>query len=252
MSGEAIYKNTYTVGYSDVDFTKQLKLSTLFGYFQDTASVAADRLGLGVDSLVEKYALTWVLMRMRVEIGKIPTWNEEITIETWPHPPKKFEFIRDYIVRDAQDNVIIRAVSNWLVIDISTREMKRTDLFDILYPTFIEEHALDCKPGKVRPFGQLDVAYKKVIGYSDVDFNGHINNSRYIDFIMDCFSVESHKLYYIKAVEVNYIKEAFPGDTLVLFRDVSAMDSNKVYIEGINEADGKAVFKAQVEISQRR
>lgn len=98
-----------------------------------------------------------------------------------------------------------------------------------------------------------EVIYRNryVIGYSDVDFIGHINNTRYIDYIRDCFPVESHRQYGVKAIEVNYIKEAFPGDSLLMYRDVSALDSNMVYIEGANETDGKPGFKARVEIAPR-
>lgn len=248
MELEALHKNTYSVGYSDVDFTKKLKLSALFGYFQDTASQAAAKLGGGVDTLAEKYSVAWVLLRIRAEIGRFPELNEEITVQTWPHPPGKLEFERDYSVIDAEGKVIIRAVSHWGIIDVEKRELRKSGFIELKYPPFIQEHALEYKFGKLRPFGQPDAAYKKVIGYSDVDFNGHINNARYIDYIMDCFPVESHRQYCVRSIEVNYIKEAFPGDTLVMFRDVSALASNKVYIEGVNEADGKAVFRAQVEI----
>ncbi|MDF2989044.1 MAG: hypothetical protein K0R50_4554, partial [Eubacterium sp.] len=48
--------------------------------------------------------------------------------------------------------------------------------------------------------------------------------------------------------EVNYINEALPGDNLILNRDISALNSNQLYIEGISEKNNKAVFKSQVEI----
>lgn len=253
MGAEVIYKNTYVVGYSDVDFMKELKLSTLFNYFQDTASKAVEHLGIGVDVLTDRYSVAWVLLRMRVEIGRIPTFSETVTVETWPHPPGKLEFRRDYRVKDADGNTIILATSSWAIIDVHTRELKKSELIRELYqfPELTNENSLDHKFTKLKPFGQLDVVYRKVIGYSDVDFIGHINNTRYIDYIMDCFPVESHRQYSVKAIEVNYIKEAFPGDSLVMYRDVSALDSNMVYIEGENETDGKPGFKAQVEIAPR-
>lgn len=251
MEPVSIYKKQYIIGLSDVDFTKMLKLSTLFGYFQDIASLAVENLGIGINTLENIYSVAWVLMRIRVDITRNPTWNEEITVETWPQQPKKLEFERDYIVRDADGNVIIRAVSTWIIFDINTRELQKSERIAIDYPPFIKERAIDCKLGKLKPFGKLDIAYKKVIGYSDVDFNGHLNNSKYIDFIMDCFPVENHKQYGVKSIEVNYINEAMPGETLVLYRDISAVDSNRIYIEGVNEAGDKGVFKAQVEISAR-
>lgn len=253
MGTEVIYRNRYVIGYSDVDFMKELKLSTLFSYFQDTASKAVEHLGIGVDVLTDTYSVAWVLLRMRVEIGRIPTLNETVTVETWPHSPGKLEFRRDYRVKAADGSTIILATSSWVIMDVHTREIKKSELISEVYkfPEFTQEYSLDHKFKKLKPFGQLDVAYTKVIGYSDVDFIGHINNTRYIDYIMDCFPVESHRQYSVKAIEVNYIREAFPGDSLVMYRDVSALDSNMVYIEGTNETDGKPGFKAQVEIAPR-
>lgn len=243
------YIKRYNISLSDVDFTKHLKLSTLFGYFQDIASMAAENLGIGIDVLEEKFSLAWVLMRIRVDIIRNPVWNEEVTVETWPQQPKKLEFERDYLVKDSNGNIIIRAVSIWFIIDIKTRELRKSELLPLHFPAFIPERAIDCKLGKLRPFGPMDIAYKRVIGYSDVDLNGHLNNSRYVDFIMDCFTVENHKKHSVKSFEINYINEAMPGDTLVLRRDISALYSNMIYIEGINEKDDKPVFKTQLEIT---
>jgi len=251
MESQIVHRNKYKIGYSDVDFKKELKLSSLFGLFQDTASVAAEKLGAGVVTLAEKFSVAWILTRIKVQIERIPALDEEITVETWPHQPGRLEFERDYLVRDAAGNAIVRAVSNWVLMDIVTRELRRTDLININYPPFIDEHALDSKPGRLKPAGHPEEVYRRVIGYSDVDFNGHINNTRHIDYTMDCFPLESHKHYRVSTIEVNYIKEAFPGDTLVMATDISAMDSNRVYIEGLSEGDGKTVFKAQVEVIPR-
>ncbi len=248
MESQIIHRNKYKIGYSDVDFKKELKLSSLFGLFQDTAGVAAEKLGAGVVTLAEKFSVTWVLARIKVQIERIPTLDEEITVETWPHQPGRLEFERDYLVRDAAGNAVARAVSSWVLMDINTRELRKTNLININYPPFIDEHALDSKPGRLKPAEQPEEVYRRVIGYSDVDFNEHINNTRHIDYTMDCFPIESHKNYRVRAIEVNYIKEAFPGDTLVMSRDISAMDSNRVYIEGVSEGDGKTVFRAQVEV----
>jgi acyl-ACP thioesterase len=251
MEAQIVHKSKYKIGYSDVDFRKELKHSSLFGFFQDTAGVAAEKLGAGVVTLAENYSVAWILTRIKVEINRTLVLDEEIVVETWPHQPGRLEFERDYLVRDAAGNVIARAVSNWALMDINTRELRRADLIHINYPPFIGEHSLDGKPGRLKPTGQPEEVYRRIIGYSDVDFNGHVNNTRHIDYTMDCFPLESHKQYRVGIIEVNYIKEAFPGDTLVMYRDNSAMDSDRVYIEGVSEGDGKTVFRAQVEVVSR-
>lgn len=243
-----IYKKKYCVELSDIDFTKALKLSTLFNHFQDIASEAVENLGVGINTLEQKLGVAWILIRMRVDIVRNPVWNEEIWIETWHQESKKLEFERDFIVRDVDGNVIASAVSTWVIVDIKTREIKKTELLGFHYPANIRERAIDCRLGRLKPFGQVQTVYKKAIGYSDIDFNGHINNSRYIDYAMDCFSIENHMKYGVKSMEINYINEALPGDILVLNKDISALNSNQLYIEGISEKHGKTVFKSQVEI----
>jgi acyl-ACP thioesterase len=248
MEPVAVFKNKYHIEFRDVDFTKKLRLSSLFCYFQDIAAEHAENLGFGIDKLMGRYGVTWVLMRIKVDITRIPVWNEEIEIETWPQKPKKIEFERDFIVRDAGGNVLVRAVSTWAIIDTETRDLRKAEVIEVKYPAIKEERALDCRLGRLKAFGNLETAYRKVIGYSDIDMNGHLNNSKYIDFLMDCLTVENHEKFSLKTIEVNYVNEALPGDTITLYKDTSAVGSNLIYIEGVNEKEGKVVFKSQLEL----
>jgi medium-chain acyl-[acyl-carrier-protein] hydrolase len=251
MKPLSVYKRTFTVEMRDVDFTGRLKLSALFSYFQDTANMHSDNLGIGFETIMEKHGLIWALIRIRVDIERYPVMNEEIQVETWPQKPKNLEFTRDFLVCDKEGNVIVRAVSIWAVLDMHTRKLKRSKLIAPDYPPFKEERAIDCRLGKLKPFGQLEMAYKRVIAYSDIDINGHLNNTKYVDLIMDCFSMESHRTHYVKSIEFNYVHEALPGDTIVLYRDLTAAETNMIYIEGINEKDQKLAFQSRVKIAER-
>lgn len=250
MNKKSSYINKFQIGLSDIDFTKRLKLSSLFSYFQDIASSHADEIGYGVDALEKNYGVTWVLLRIKVEIIRNPEWHEEIMIETWPQEPKKLEFERDFLVWDRDGNLIIRATSIWVLLDIKTREIRKSEIVKAKLPSVKVERAIDCKLGRIKPFDQSIFSYKKVIGYSDVDINGHLNNTKYIDFIMDCFSLEGHRQYMVKTIEVNYINEALPGETILLNKDISSLDSNQIYIEGTNEKDHKVIFRALVVIQK--
>lgn len=251
MEPLAVYKKNFTVGMRDVDFAGRLKLSALFGYFQEIANLHSANLGIGLDTIMNKFGVTWALVRIRVEITRYPVMNEEILLETWPQQPKSLEFTRDFLVRDRDGNVIVRAVSIWAIIDIHTRKLKRSRLIAVNYPPLREERALDCRLGKLKHFGQPEMVYKRTIAYSDVDVNEHLNNTKYVDFIMDCFSLESHKAHMVKAIEFNYIHEALPGDTIILYKDVTALADGLVYIEGLNERDQRVAFQSLMEITHR-
>jgi len=248
MSSQILFKKQYQVDLRDVDFTKRLKLSSLFTYFQDTANHAATSLGLGIEKL-RNDGLTWILIRIRVEINRIPSLNEKITIETWPQPPSRLEFERDFLVKDENGNVLIKAISNWIIMDIHNRKLKRTESLGIHYPEVIEERALKDYPlKKLKDIENLEPVYEKVIGYSDIDINGHLNNSKYMDYIMDCYPVESHLLYDVKMIEVNFINEALPNEKIMLLK---GMEESEIYINGINQNNKKVVFKSKVLIEKK-
>ncbi|WP_462409586.1 acyl-[acyl-carrier-protein] thioesterase [Neobacillus sp. Marseille-QA0830] len=248
--GTSIFKKNYHIDLRDVDLKKQLRLSTLFSYFQETASLASEALGYGIEFLDKEFGVAWVLMRIRVEIIRNPNWDEEITIETWPLEPGKVEFDRDYLVKDKNGDIIIKAVSKWVIMDIASRKLRRSDKIGIRYPDNITERAIEGSLGKLKDFGSLETAYHKVIGYSDIDFNGHLNNSKYVDYIMDCFPVDDHKNYSMLMIDIQFQHEALPGDTITLQKDTSAADKNVIYIEGFNQADNKVVFKSQTFIAR--
>jgi acyl-ACP thioesterase len=90
-----------------------------------------------------------------------------------------------------------------------------------------------------------------VIGYSDIDFNGHLNNSKYVDYILDCFPVEDHKNYMIHTVDLHFNQEALPGDSITLCKDLAKMNENMIYIEGINQKDSNVVFKSLITVKEK-
>lgn len=249
MEPVSLYSKKYKVGGRDIDFRGRLKLSSLFTYFQDVADLHAENLGVGMKTIQEKYGFLWVLVRIRVDMARYPLWEEEITIDTWPQQPNKLEFMRDFLVKDSKGHILARAVSTWVIIDRNTRKLKKAETIHLSLPLITKERAIDCKLGKLRTKGQLEVFYKRRVGYSDIDFNEHLNNSKYVDFIMDAFSLEDHKNHSIESIEINYSNEALPGDTIVLYKDLFQIGSNTIYIEGINEKDDKLIFKSQVKFN---
>ena len=251
MDPVSLFKINYKIELSDVDFNKKLRVSGLFKLFQDIASMASDNLGFGIDTLKIKFGVAWVLMRIKVEVNKMPSLNEEILLETWPIEPSKIEFERDFLVRDSKGEIIARAVSTWAVIDLETRRLVKTERISIKYPEQILSRAIDGRMRKLKSSGQMETVYKRVVGYSDIDFNGHVNNSKYVDFIMDCFDIEKHNKYTVKSIEVHFINEILPGNTITLNVDLTSSASNIVYIEGINEKDGRTVFRAHLVIKER-
>lgn len=245
MKPVPLYIKKYKVDVRDIDFTGRMKLSSIFLYFQDIAGEHAENLGMGKD-IMEANGVIWVLARARVDIIRYPIWKEEITIETWPQEPNRLEFMRDFLIKDSRGEILVKAVSTWVIIDAKTRKLRKTDSIYHGYPPTIKERAIVCKLGRLKPNGKLDRVYTREVRYSDIDQNEHLNNAKYVDFIMDAFAIIEHKKYFVKSIEINYSNEALPGDTISFFRDISQIGENTIYMEGINETNGELNFKARI------
>jgi len=242
-----LFKKEYQVSLSDVDFTKKMKLSALLNCFQDIAGLASDQHNVGV-SVLEKENLAWVLVRFYLHFERIPTLDEIISIGTWHQEARKFEIDRSFVVYDQSGSIIVKAISTWVIMDKASRKIQKLGIFGERFPRINKPKIIDYPVKKLKDFGSLEQVYLKTVGYSDVDFNGHLNNSKYIDYIMDCFNLESHKKYQVKSIMVNFLTETLPGETMALYKDTSDLNDQLVYIEGVKLADDKIIFKSQLEI----
>lgn len=249
MEPQSLYKKDYKVEVEHIDFKNQLKLSSLFTYCQDIAGLHSENLNMGREVLYNKYGIIWVLVRVRVDVLKYPKWKDTITIETWAQNPTRLGFDRDFLVKDKQGQVVARAVSTWVLIDMETRKLKSPKSIDISYPPIIEERAIDCKLGGLKGSGQLELVYKRPVRYSDIDINKHLNNAKYLDLIMDSFSLKEHEDYLVKSLEINYSKEALPGAIISIYMDRSRIEENIVYMEGLDE-NQNLIFKFQMEVEK--
>ena len=67
------------------------------------------------------------------------------------------------------------------------------------------------------------------VRYSDVDSNRHVNNTRYTAWAMDCLPDELTFTQDLREIEINFNREARPGETVSLFH---AEDGGSHYVEG--------------------
>ena len=245
-SGKLEYK--FQIPSRDVDTNKELKLSAIFAYFQDIASDHSEIIGAGIDKLANDYGIAWILMRVVVEIERWPSVNEEITISTWPFE-NSILYERDFTISDSEGNIIIRGASNWILMDLRTRTITKKKHFEYLLVDFIEERSLSKKPSKIRIPGELAFKFEKTISFSDLDYNKHLNNAKYLDYVSDCLGLETHKNYSIREVEINYMHEEKFGNKLALYEDTSMMDNNTIYIQG--KSDDGVLFVSKLVLKEK-
>jgi hypothetical protein len=90
----------------------------------------------------------------------------------------------------------------------------------------------------------LTPAGTRQAAYSDIDYNGHVNNTRYVQWIADVTDPALLNTADSIRLDINYIKELKPGETAALLTGEG--DDNRRIYEG-RLAD-QAVFRAELQV----
>ena len=237
-----VWKENFKITSYQVDFQENIKPTNLMQLFQEAAGNHAEHLGAGYAALAEE-KLFWALSRIRVEIQKLPKWGDEIHIETWPCSLVGPFFRRDFIFFDDKDEVICRGVSGWLLLSSETMRPQRADKLNLELPFNEGKYALESFPERLNGIAETPVFSKKIL-YNEIDVNNHVNNTRYLDWVMDCFDSETYRALRLKSFSLEFLGEMHWGDEVEL---MSGQKGTSFHLQAINKETGKIAFKSDVD-----
>jgi medium-chain acyl-[acyl-carrier-protein] hydrolase len=209
------WTDEYTIRSYDVDTESKASLMTFAKYLQESAYNHASHLELGHEQLMERN-LFWVLSRLLIRVESYPRWGERLTLTTWPSGVDRLFACRDFLVRDSGGAVMFTSTSSWLVLDSEKRRPQRP--FDELgqsadYP---RERVIDRRPAKLEKLSEPRQSPSFPVRYSDLDMYDHVNNVKYIQWILDDFPPEMNRKFDVKEFEINFLAEAKMGDDIVI------------------------------------
>ena len=207
----------FTIRLQDVDFQHQAPMAIIGDALLSTAIHNADDNGFGLSRLNEMKA-TWTLIRLAVEMEKFPRQYDEITVETWVEKVEQIMTTRNFLIRNQVGEILGKASSHWVMIDLETRRIKDLTAVEGIRQYADDTPVLEEKPAKLPHIeGVLMDSFK--VKYSAIDVNGHVNSLRYIEWICNCFSLETHREKSIKRFDINYLHEMLFDETVNVYAD---------------------------------
>ena len=149
-------------------------------------------------------------------------------------------FRRDFIVYDKDQQVIVRGVSGWLLVAVSTLRPQRPSQLGIDLPANEGKKSLDHFPERITT-QTTQVAFRKTVAYNEIDQNLHVNNTRYLDWAADCFQQQHYQDYKLSEFTLEFLAETHWGDEIELRTDGAGPKSE---IEAYEQSSGTMLFKA--------
>lgn len=200
-----------------VDFQSKVKLSHLIDLILTASGMNADENGFGIRHL-NSLGGTWVLSRFALELNLLPKEYEKIAIETWVEEVHSLNTIRNYRIYNEQGNVIGNSTSVWVMINIETRRPMELKLLN-----GIEDYAVNKTSGIERPLKLDAVGGEPIeqfsVKYTDIDINQHVNTVHYLDWMLNTFSLDEHREYDVKRIDINFMNEMLFADEVTIFRE---------------------------------
>ncbi|MEA4916126.1 acyl-[acyl-carrier-protein] thioesterase [Proteiniphilum sp.] len=239
MSAKKIYK--FDIEAQDIDFRRRVSLRSLTNMVLIAAGKNADENGFGLLELQTEH-YTWVLSRLVVDMERIPTEQDTLSVETWIEHVGTAFTTRNFRLRDGSGTVIGHAKSSWAIIDMRTRRSVRLDTIPSMQEFVVHESIPVDEPARIANV-EGEVANSFTVKYSDIDVNTHTNSLNYVQWVSDCFSLDFYRTHYIRRFEINFLKEITFGDSGEVYRQQTEPND---YIFQIETKEKGAACRARI------
>ena len=240
---EPIYQQSFTVTDNCVDCFGRLKSSMLLYYVQEVAGRHFDRISMDYDALAQK-GMIWAIIRQKVQITRMPKRGETIRVETWPMPTTRVAYPRSVVAYDENGNEVFRSISIWVLMDIHSRSMILPGKSGISVAGTLRGNEL-AAPNAL-PAKHLVNRRSRTVSFTDLDRNGHMNNTRYLDWIDDLIPSAFHRDHDLKEFTVCYMSEAREGQALSMQWGFLEDGSLQVDAHRILEEKDERIFSARL------
>lgn len=243
---EPIFRQTYEISAIHVDRHGRTKPSVILYFAQEAAGGHCLELALDWDTLARRH-LFWAVIRYRAQITRLPVLGETITVETWPMPTTRSAFPRSTVAYDANGQELFRTIGLWVLMDTESRAMVLPGRSGIDLIGTLRGNEL-APPSSILP-KPLENTVTRRVGYTELDRNGHMNNTRYLDWVDDLLPSAFHAERPVREFTVCYLNEAREGQEISL--NWQLLDGPCLQVDGhraCTDVPGKQerVFSAQV------
>lgn len=209
LNGDPFHRETYTVRTYEIDHRKRMTVPALVRLMQEAAMQQVMQLRVSVWDL-EPEGISWVMMRLQMEIDRLPLLGETITVKTGPTGLERVLTYRNFWVYDAEGQLIAQAVTHWVLMDTSTRRLRPVpdwiiNRFSEFIPT--THDGLQPSRHKLPMLTQADHRKSFRVRWHDLDFNNHLNNTYYILYLLEGLPAEWLSDHQLTRLDIAYKAE---------------------------------------------
>ena len=195
--------------------------------------------GLTGEELLDK-GLSWVISWTNIELERLPDKGEKVILRIWPGKNKVNLYSRIYAMYTEAGEPLMTTSSLFLLMDQKTRTVAvQPEEMRIMNPITISGEPnlpkLQQKFPKIFRNQSL-----RIVSSDEIDYNGHLNNSRYLDWTEALLDEEFYAEHTPKNIWVQYAKELREGELAKL---QYAWEEDAMYLRGLHNGEESFLAK---------
>ena len=224
-----IFERKHKIGIDEVNRKFKMTNESMLTTFQNLASFNSDVVGYGVYD-VPKTGKTWIVVDWKLRVLRRPRYGEDVMVRTWGRKTQGLISFRDFEIRSDNELCAV-ATSKWMLIDLVTRKPIEitNDIIDAFGIHNELEVFIDEEFETIKPLDTYDKELKINIRKSDLDFNNHVNNIKYFDYLNE---LGFNKNY--NDVRISYLKEIKEDEDVSIYMS-EVEDTDHYLIKNSND-----------------
>ncbi|MDQ0223568.1 acyl-ACP thioesterase domain-containing protein [Streptococcus moroccensis] len=203
------YQEKFTIPFDFSDVNGNLKLPPFLSKLLDVSGQHSAELNRSDVYVLETYGLVWIVTDYEFDIVRLPRFSENVTIRTEAVSYNKLICHRRFEVMDETGELLMRVESYFALMDLEQRKIVPVPE-DLLEPYHSEKVKKIARGAKYKSLEKPSKANYHV-RFFDIDMNGHVNNSKYLDWMYDVLGYEFLKTHVPRHIHLKYNREVSPG-----------------------------------------
>lgn len=211
-----IFRETAVTRIDDFDAKGYMLPSALLKVLEN----AADHHSASVtDESVEgsMHGVAWILAEWRVEIIRTPRYNDVINIETWISDGSAAAHSnREFLLSDEHGGVLVKAAAKLTLFDLKANRIIKTDRAILERYRPEGSSVFSEKAHRLIPAESFSSETVFPLRRSDIDYNGHVHNTSYLNFVFDILPENAVQSFDIAKVRIAYKRPIKLGDNTII------------------------------------
>lgn len=204
------FEKDYLIHYYETGRNQELSINALMCYFEEMALLQSEAGKVGIDYYLE-HQVAWMLTQFDIQIHKPVCFPQTLKIVTQPSGYFRFLGYRDFFVFNPMGEQAITARSAWIF--VNTENKRPTKVHDPITIAYGLPLNADTKK-EFEPLPQFTLSHHEKefqVRHSDIDFNKHVNNVKYVEWALEALPLDLHENLRLTRIQIAFKKETHYG-----------------------------------------